>query len=119
MNETLIVSSRGQVTLPAALRKRLGIRPGDVLIVEDRDGELVFKPAAVLEIDHYTDEQISAWSRADRLDDKERARIQAPFWTIHERPVPNGGGQDPNSRRFSWRHRLRCRLIDQPPAKSG
>ncbi len=26
MNETLVVSSRGQITLPAALRKRLGIR---------------------------------------------------------------------------------------------
>jgi AbrB family looped-hinge helix DNA binding protein len=87
MNETLIVSSRGQVTLPAALRKRLGIRPGDVLIVEDRDGELVFKPAAVLEIDHYTDEQISAWSRADRLDDKERARIQAALDSTPE-PKP-------------------------------
>ena len=26
MNETLVVSSRGQITLPATLRKRLGIK---------------------------------------------------------------------------------------------
>jgi AbrB family looped-hinge helix DNA binding protein len=77
MSETLIVSSRGQVTLPAALRKRLGIAPGDVLIVEDRDGELVFKPAAVLEVERYTDEQIAQWDRDDTLSDDERARIEA------------------------------------------
>jgi len=77
MIETLIVSSRGQVTLPAALRKRLGIAPGDVLIVEDRDGELVFKPAAVLEVERYTDEQIAQWDRDDTLSDDERARIEA------------------------------------------
>jgi hypothetical protein len=28
MSETLVVSSRGQITLPAALRKRLGIKSG-------------------------------------------------------------------------------------------
>ena len=77
MIETLIVSSRGQVTLPAALRKRLGIAPGDVLLVEDRDGELVFKPAAVLEVERYTDEQIAEWDRNDTLSDDERARIEA------------------------------------------
>ena len=77
MIETLIVSSRGQVTLPAALRKRLGIAPGDVLLVEDRDGELVFKPAAVLEVERYTDEQIAEWDREDALSDDERARIEA------------------------------------------
>ena len=86
MSETLIVSSRGQVTLPAALRRRLGIRPGDVLIVEDRDGELVFKPAAVLEIDQYTDEQIASWNRDDTLDDNERARIRA---ALDSKPPPN------------------------------
>jgi AbrB family looped-hinge helix DNA binding protein len=77
MIETLIVSSRGQVTLPAALRKRLGITPGDVLIVEERDGELVFKPAAVLEVERYTDEQIAEWDRDDALSEDERARIEA------------------------------------------
>lgn len=77
MIETLTVSSRGQVTLPASLRKRLGIAPGDVLIVEDRDGELVFKPAAVLELERYTDEQIAKWDRDDALSDDERARIEA------------------------------------------
>jgi antitoxin PrlF len=75
MQENLVVSARGQITLPATLRKRFGIRPGDVVIVQDRDGELVLKPAAVLEIDTYSDEQIAEWDEQDRLAPKERQAI--------------------------------------------
>jgi antitoxin PrlF len=75
MQEDLVVSARGQITLPATLRKRFGIRPGDVVIVQDRDGELVLKPAAVLEIDTYSDEQIAEWDEQDRLAPKERQAI--------------------------------------------
>ncbi len=75
MQEDLVVSGRGQITLPAALRKRFGIRPGDVVIMEDRNGEIVLKPAAVLEIEVYTDEQISHWDEEDRLDPKERKGV--------------------------------------------
>lgn len=77
MIETLVVSRRGQVTLRAALRKRLGISPGDVLIVEDREGEFVFKPAAVFEMEQFTDEQIAEWDREDALSVDERARFEA------------------------------------------
>ena len=45
MSQTLVVSSRGQITLPAATRKRLGIKGGDHVILEDRGGEIVLKPA--------------------------------------------------------------------------
>lgn len=76
MQENLVVSARGQVTLPATLRKRFGIRPGDVVIVQDRDGELILKPAAVLEIDTYSDEQIAEWDEQDRLAPKERQAIR-------------------------------------------
>lgn len=75
MQENLVVSARGQITLPAALRKRFGIRPGDVVIMQDRDGEIVLKPAAVLEIDTYTDEQIGQWDEQDRLAPEERQAI--------------------------------------------
>ena len=75
MSDTLIVSNRGQITLPAATRKRLGIKGGDVVILEDRGNEIVLKPAVVLEVEIYSDEQIAAWGAADRLDDGERERI--------------------------------------------
>ena len=75
MSETLVVSSRGQITLPAALRKRLGIKSGDVMILEDRGNEVVLKPGVVLEIQHYSDEQIAQWDTEDKLSDRERANI--------------------------------------------
>ena len=75
MNETLVLSSRGQITLPAVLRKRLGLKTGDVLILEDRGSEIVLKPGVVIETQYYSDEEIAEWDEADRLSDRERARI--------------------------------------------
>ncbi len=75
MSETLVVSSRGQITLPAALRKRLGIKSGDVVILEDRGNEIVLKPGIVLEIQHYSDEQITQWDTEDKLSDQDRAQM--------------------------------------------
>ena len=75
MNETLVLSSRGQITLPAVLRKRLGLKTGDVLILEDRGNEIVLKPGVVIETQYYRDEEIAEWDQADRLSGRERARI--------------------------------------------
>ena len=75
MKENIVVSGRGQITLPASMRKRLGIKAGGVLVVEDRKGELVLRPAAVVELDTYADEEIARWEREDRLSQGERSRI--------------------------------------------
>jgi len=75
MSETLVVSSRGQITLPAALRKRLGIKSGDVMILEDHGNEVVLKPGIVLEVQHYSDEQIAQWDAEDQLSNRERDHI--------------------------------------------
>ena len=75
MTTTLVVTNRGQVTLPVAMRKRLGIKGGDVVILEDRGSEIVLKPGVVLELDLYDDEQIAQWDADDRLEDDERKRI--------------------------------------------
>jgi len=75
MKGNIVVSGRGQITLPASMRRRLGIKAGGVLVVEDRRGELVLRPAAVVELDAYTDEEIARWEREDRLAPRERFRI--------------------------------------------
>ncbi len=75
MKENIVVSGRGQITLPASMRRRLGIKEGGVLVVEDRKGELVLRPAVVVELDTYTDEEIARWEREDRLAKGERSRI--------------------------------------------
>ena len=75
MSDTLIVSERGQITLPASIRKRYGIKGGSALIIEERNNELLLKPAAVMELDIYSDSQIADWDKADQLSKNERERI--------------------------------------------
>ena len=75
MRESLIVSNRGQITLPAVLRKRIGIQPGSVVIVEEQDGALVLRPAAVLEVDTYSDADIARWEQEDQLSPEQREAV--------------------------------------------
>ena len=75
MRESVIVSNRGQITLPAKIRKRLGIRAGGLILLEERGEEVVLRPAAVVEIETYSDDQIAKWDKADRLSEKERLAI--------------------------------------------
>ena len=79
LREVLTVSSRGQITLPAEMRRHLGIEPGGAVIVEDCGGELRLKPAAVLEVELYSDTQIQAWDRDDELTSVEHERILEPL----------------------------------------
>ena len=44
MQSEAVVSSKGQVTLPAAMRAKLGIVPGSHIRFEVRGKELVIKP---------------------------------------------------------------------------
>jgi bifunctional DNA-binding transcriptional regulator/antitoxin component of YhaV-PrlF toxin-antitoxin module len=57
------------------MRKQLGIAPGSAVVIEDRDGELSIRPAAILEIATYSDAQIAEWDTADTLSAKERENI--------------------------------------------
>lgn len=73
VNELLTVSARGQVTLPATLRRKLGLKGGDVLVLESQGERIVLKPQAVF--DRYDDDQVEQWVVEDRLDGDERQRI--------------------------------------------
>ena len=75
MQQTVLVSNRGQLTLPVGLRKRFGLLRGGAVILEEHNNELIIKPAAVLEIEMYSDSQIAQWDTEDRLDGTERAAI--------------------------------------------
>lgn len=75
MADNIVVSERGQITLPAALRKKLGIEPGAVVQIEERDGGLLLRPAVVLPLEIYSDADIARWKDEDRLRPGERERL--------------------------------------------
>ena len=72
MRQNLMVSNRGQITLPASIRKRLGIQSGGVVTLEEKDNVVVLRPAAVVEIETYSDEEVARWDKEDRLEPAER-----------------------------------------------
>ena len=41
---TARLSAKGQTVIPKPVRERLGIGPGDVIVFEIRDGEVVLRP---------------------------------------------------------------------------
>lgn len=73
--DTLLVSERGQITLPKRLRDRLAITTGSALIIEEKDGGLVLRPAAVTRLRMYSDAEVQGWLREDRVTAVERRRI--------------------------------------------
>ena len=73
--QTLIVSERGQITLPKNLRNRLAIKPGTALIAEEKDGQLLLRPAMVTAVRIYSDEEVQDWLKEDKITPEERKRI--------------------------------------------
>ncbi len=67
MEEIAQLSGRGTVTLPADIRRKLGLREGDVLTVRLSGRSIVLTPAVVTPIELYTDERISEFERSARL----------------------------------------------------
>lgn len=72
MRQNLLVSSRGQITLPSSVRKRLGIQPGGIVTLEEKDNIVVLRPTAVVEIETFSAEDIAQWDKEDRLEPAER-----------------------------------------------
>ncbi len=71
------LGDRGQVTIPSQTRRRMGLKAGDPMILEERgDGSLVLRPAAVYPIEIYTDERIKEFLEAERMTPAERRKMQ-------------------------------------------
>ncbi len=65
MKTTLTVTSRGVVTLPAKLRKSLGIKADDQLIAETRPEGLLRRPAIALPIEIYNEKRVREFDEAE------------------------------------------------------
>lgn len=65
MRATVTVTSRGVVTLPAELRKALGLKANDQLIAEATPEGLLLRPAVTLPVEVYTDRRIREFDEAE------------------------------------------------------
>ena len=67
---TLALSKRGSLTLPPALRRKMGLDKmrNPLLLVEERDGGLFLQPAVAIAVRDLPKEQIQAWIARDEAD---------------------------------------------------
>jgi len=74
-----------QVSIPKAIRDQLNLEEGDILEVEERDGEIVMVPKRLIDAD-----QAWFWSREwqegerEADEDIKAGRLSGPFSTIDE-----------------------------------
>jgi len=70
------LSPRGQLTLPAEVRKALGLRAGDAFKVRIEEGEIVLEPVEITPIELYTDARVEEFQKNAELTDEELTRAR-------------------------------------------
>lgn len=65
MKTTLTVTSRGVITLPARLRRALGLKADDQLIAETTPEGLLLRPSVTLPIELYGERRIREFDEAE------------------------------------------------------
>jgi len=68
---TLTMTSRGVVTLPAKIRRELGLTADDQIIAETTPEGLLLRPAVTLPVEIYSDERIEEFDE----EEKDLARV--------------------------------------------
>ena len=71
MKTTLTLTSRGVVTLPAKLRRALGLKAEDQLIAETTPEGLLLRPAVTLPVEIYSEKRIREFDE----DEAELAKV--------------------------------------------
>lgn len=74
--ELVKLGKKGQVSIPRAILKRLGLQGDASLLVDTtEDGAIVLRPAAVYPIEIYSEARIREFDEADRMDATTAARL--------------------------------------------
>jgi AbrB family looped-hinge helix DNA binding protein len=75
--DVIRLGKKGQLSLPAAVLRKMGIQGAGTLLIEATDdGAVVLRPAGVYPIEMYTDARIAEFDEANRLTDSEKARVR-------------------------------------------
>lgn len=70
------LGKKGQVSLPAAVLRKLGLQGRATLLVEATDdGAVILRPAGVYPIELYTDERIKEFERENSVPPELEARV--------------------------------------------
>lgn len=84
MNATLTLTDRGVISLPAALRRAVGLRPNDQVIAEATPDGILLRPAVTLPVEHYSAARIAEFDAGEKE--------LADFFTSRDSREAIGGG---------------------------
>jgi AbrB family looped-hinge helix DNA binding protein len=71
------LGKKGQVSIPTAILRKLGLEGGQHLIVElGEGGAIVLRPAGIYPIEIYTDARIKELEAEGRMTPEEEARVE-------------------------------------------
>lgn len=85
MKAAVTINSRGVITLPAALRKSLGLKADDQLIAETTPEGLLLRPAVTLPVEVYTPERVREFDAAEAELAEALSRAPAPSGAARRR----------------------------------
>lgn len=75
--DVIKLGKKGQISLPAAVLRKLGLHSTTMLLVEaGDDGTVILRPAGVYPIELYSDERVKEFEKADRHTESEKARVR-------------------------------------------
>jgi len=75
--ELVKLGRRGQLSIPRAVLRRLGIEGEQTLLVDTTaDGSIVLRQAGVYPLEIYSEERVREFEKADRLTAAEGARLK-------------------------------------------
>jgi AbrB family looped-hinge helix DNA binding protein len=74
--ELVRLGKKGQVSIPRAVLKRLGLEHAAALLVDvTPDGSILLRPAGVYPIEIYGEKRLREFDEADRMTPEETARL--------------------------------------------
>ena len=72
--ETTKIGRRGTIVIPATLRRRLGLKDGDILVAEEVDGGVLLRPAVAVALETYSPERRAEFLLNNAVDRDDYAR---------------------------------------------
>jgi AbrB family looped-hinge helix DNA binding protein len=80
MTTVVPISKRGAVTLPPALRRKFGFGAGEnpLIVIEERDGEIVLRPASAVTVRDIPAQVIQGWIAEDEAGMREFESLARP-----------------------------------------
>ena len=75
--DAIRLGKKGQLSLPAAVLRKMGIQGAATLLIETTDdGAVILRPAAVYPVEIYTEARMKEFEDANRVTEPEAARVR-------------------------------------------